>query len=128
MPERVILWLSREASRSCEGFIGPKAASLCTLRRLGIRVPPCFFVTTTAFRTHIEASGLHGKISLLLDELDTQPDRIQRILVEIRRLIVEVGLDVGLQEQIAAAYKRLKTAVVAVRSSATAEVEPPGRD
>jgi len=115
--EKIVLWLARTLPVSCQGLIGPKAASLCTLRRLGMKVPPCFFVTTTAFREHLEANGLRSQIAARLEQT---PEATE----EIRRIIAEAPLTGPLREQIAAACSQLGAAVVAVRSSATAEDLP----
>jgi phosphohistidine swiveling domain-containing protein len=116
-PEQMILWLDRRLPVSCRALVGPKAASLCALRRLRMKVPPCFFVTTRAFREHLEANGLRPQIALLA--ASTQPT-----LEETRQLIAWAPLMDSLRGQITTAYERLGAATVAVRSSATAEDLP----
>jgi len=113
----MILWLNKRPEQADRQLIGPKAASLCTLRRLGVKVPPCFFVTTVAFGEHLDANGLHPQIAARLDKM---PAAIE----EIRQLMARASLTDSLRERIAAAYARLGAAVVAVRSSATAEDLP----
>jgi phosphoenolpyruvate synthase/pyruvate phosphate dikinase len=98
-------------------WIGPKAASLCTLRGLGMPVPPCFFVMTAAFREHLDVNDLGPQIAARLDKM---PDAIE----EVRQLILRAPLTDALREQIAIAYCQLGAHVVAVRSSATAEDLP----
>jgi phosphohistidine swiveling domain-containing protein len=120
----MILWLDQRPSASHVAQIGPKAASLCTLRRLGLRVPACFFVTTRAFREHLEAHDLPPRITTLQERLDAQPQDAPGVLEEIRRLIAEPPLTDHLHEQIAAAYNKLGATTVSVRSSATAEDLP----
>ncbi len=115
--EKTILWLMPRLPAPARGLVGPKAVSLCALRRLGMRVPPCFFLTTTAFREHLEANGLRPQISARLDQM---PGAVE----EIRHLIARAPLTDSLREQIAAAYRRLGASTVAVRSSATAEDLP----
>ena len=117
MNEKTILWLSRRLEEADRPLVGPKAAGLCTLRRLGMKVPPCFFVTTTAFAEHLEANGLRPQIAARLDKM---PEPIE----ETRHLITRASLTDSLRERIAAAYRQLGAAVVAVRSSATAEDLP----
>ncbi len=108
---------ARRLSASNGALVGPKAASLCALRRLRMKVPPCFFVTTRAFREHLEANGLHSPIAALAD-------RAEPALEEIRRLIVRSAFADSLRKQITTAYERLGARIVAVRSSATAEDLP----
>jgi phosphohistidine swiveling domain-containing protein len=120
----IILWLDKRLPASDANRIGPKAASLCTLRRLGLRVPACFFLTTQAFREHLEAHDLPPRIAALQERLKAQPPDAPGVLAEIRRLVIEPPLTGPLCEQIAAAYTRLGAATVSVRSSATAEDLP----
>ena len=117
MPEEAIRWLSRRTPELCKSLIGPKAASLCTLRRLGMRVPACFFVTTAAFAEHLDANGLRPQIAARLDKMPVAVE-------EIRGLIAHASVTDSTREQIAAAYHRLAASVVSVRSSATAEDLP----
>jgi phosphohistidine swiveling domain-containing protein len=124
MSEKMILWLDRKLLGSYRALVGPKAAGLCTLHGLGMKVPRCFFLTTLAFREHLSADGLRSQITSLVDRLDAQPGSTQPILEEIRRLIIGSPLVDCVREQITAAYGQLGAGTVAVRSSATAEDLP----
>jgi phosphohistidine swiveling domain-containing protein len=117
MNETTILWPDARSRSAPRELIGPKAAGLCALRGLGMEVPPCFFVTTTAVREHSEANGLGRQMAA---RVDSRPGALE----EIRRLITRAPLREALREQIATAYERLGAEVVAVRSSATAEDLP----
>ena len=117
MNETTILWPDARSRSGARELIGPKAASLSALRGLGLKVPPCFFVTTAAFREHSEANGLGRQMAA---RVDSRPGALE----EIRRLITRAPLIEALREQIAAAYDRLGATIVAVRSSATAEDLP----
>lgn len=121
---RVILWPSSRLGQADRQLIGPKAASLSTLGRLGVRVPRCFFVTTLAFRQGLDADGRSSRIAALADRLVEQSAGTAAILDEIQQLILQVPLPDRLREQIAAAYDRLGANPVVVRSSATAEDLP----
>lgn len=123
--DKSILWLERGSPSTADrGLVGPKATGLCTLRGLGLAVPPCFFVTTAAFREHLDAHGLTSQIASQLAGLANQPERTPSALDEIRQFINHAPLGDRLRDQIAAAYDRLGTRAVAVRSSATAEDLP----
>jgi len=124
MSEKVIWWPDASVRALERDAIGPKGASLCTLRRLGLRVPRCFFVTTAAFRSHLDAHGLRACVALRLGDLNSQPDKVPGVLEEIRQLFAQATMADSLREQIAAAYARLRAPTVAVRSSATAEDLP----
>ncbi len=117
MNETTILWPDAQSRSVPRELVGPKAASLCTLRGLGFKVPPCFFVTTAAFRAHLDANGLRPQIAARLGKT---PETTE----ETRRIITRAPLMSSLREEVAAAYDRLGAAVVAVRSSATAEDLP----
>jgi len=121
---KVVIWLRKKPASSDGDRIGPKAVGLCTLHKLGVRVPPCFFLTATAFRSHLEAGGLPPRIASLLDEIAAQPQTVRSALEEIRRAVVRASLPEDLRERIAAAYGRLAAPAAAVRSSATAEDLP----
>jgi phosphohistidine swiveling domain-containing protein len=113
MEETGILWPGPLRWPAEKGLIGPKAASLCTLRRLRLRIPPCFFVTTAAFKRHLDADGLRSQLRMPQERLE-----------EIRKDIVRLPMAEDLREEITSAYHRLGAGVVAVRSSATAEDLP----
>ncbi len=119
--QETILRLGRRLPARLETLIGPKAASLCRLRGLGMKVPPCFFVTMMAFREHLRSGNLRSQIAACLD---ARPDRLRTTLEQIRKLIVGTPLTDCLRGQIEAAYHRLGADAVAVRSSATAEDLP----
>jgi len=119
MTDKAVLWLEPKLPVSQVSLVGPKAASLCTLRGLGLAVPPCFFVTTEVFKPHLDANGLSAQIASLLEGRNT-PSALE----EIRRLVIRAPLAENLCEQLAAAYRRLGAGTVAVRSSATAEDLP----
>ncbi len=115
--EKVVLWLNKWPDRTDQQLIGPKATSLCTLHRLGLKVPSCFFLTTRAFRASLDANGLGPQITAQLNKTPEVPE-------EIRQIIAQAPLTGPLREQIAAAYNQLGATPVAVRSSATAEDLP----
>ncbi|MEN6428464.1 MAG: PEP/pyruvate-binding domain-containing protein [Phycisphaerales bacterium] len=117
MDERAIYWLNGRLSAANRDLIGPKAASLCMLRELGMRVPPGFFVATTAFSAHLDANDLRSRIVSLSS---SGPSGIG----DIRQLIAGAPLADSVRRQIATAYNTLGASVVAVRSSATAEDLP----
>ena len=113
----------RLSASDCRG-IGPKAQGLGALVRLGLRVPPAFFVTVGAFRDHLDANGLGPRIASLAGRIEAHPDRTQSVLEDIRQRVVRAPLAESLRGQLDAAYERLGTPAVTVRSSATAEDLP----
>lgn len=122
--QETIVWLDKRLPGRLSTPVGPKAASLCRLRRLGVKVPSGFFVTTVAFREHLRTGDLQGRIGSLLDRLDAQLDSVRPVLEQVRRLIVASPLADHLRGQIEVAYHRLDAEAVAVRSSANVEDLP----
>ena len=122
----IIFWLNKRLSAAADCSIGPKAVSLCALRRLGLRVPRCFFVTTDAFREHVQNRWIETQITSLLDSLDAHAESTESVIGRIRDLIAKAPLVHDIEDGIVTAYHQLGAATVAVRSSATAE-DLPGR-
>ena len=112
----IIFWLNKRLSAAADGSIGPKAVSLCALRRLGLRVPRCFFVTTDAFREHVQSRRIETQIRSLLDRLEERPESTPSVLDRIRDLIAKASLVHDIEDGIATAYHQLGAATVAVRS------------
>jgi phosphohistidine swiveling domain-containing protein len=96
--------------------VGGKGASLATLRRAGLPVPPGFHVTTAAYRRFVAHHGLQEGI---LDAAGTA-DGAARIAA----LFAAHDVPDEIAAPIRAAYAALGSPAVAVRSSATAEDLP----
>jgi pyruvate, water dikinase len=114
--------------------VGGKNASLGEmigeLAHAGVRVPPGFATTATAFRDFLKDGELDFRIAKRLEKLD--PDDVNALAragSEIRQWIVDAPLQPALRDAIVAAYHALSREAgdetsVAVRSSATAEDLP----
>jgi phosphohistidine swiveling domain-containing protein len=96
--------------------VGGKGASLATLRRAGLPVPPGFHVTTAAYRRFVAHHGLQEGI---LDAAGTV-DGAARIAA----LFAAHDVPDEIAAPIRRAYAALGSPAVAVRSSATAEDLP----
>ena len=48
-----------------EAMVGAKAVGLSLLKKIGLTVPRFFCITTVAFREHLEANKLVGKIETI---------------------------------------------------------------
>ncbi len=115
-------------------LVGGKNASLGEMVRelasKGVKVPNGFAVTAEAFRFFIREAKLDQVIRTTLADLNTQDMANLRARGHaVRQAIRTATLPVGLQEQIAEAYRQLqgdqaRPLDVAVRSSATAEDLP----
>ena len=90
---------------------GGKGANLGELTRAGVPVPPGFVLTTAAYRTYVDRSGIGDEI-LATVARDDAADRI--------RALFTAPIPEALADELRAARAELGPAV-AVRSSATAE-------
>lgn len=107
---------------------GGKGASLGELLRAGVRVPPGFVVTTTAFRDAIAMLDQGGALETRISELDADDaDALAATTAQLRELICAAPLPAELAQAVTSAYESLCAEAgqhalpVAVRSSATGE-------
>jgi pyruvate,water dikinase len=104
---------------------GGKGASLARLATAGLPVPPGFVVTSAAFATFLEASGLVATVRTLLRRVDPQQRRqLEAVAAQIQQAIGAAPLPLELDAAVAGAYAELghgEPIAVAVRSSAVAE-------
>lgn len=115
--------------------VGGKNASLGEMIReltpAGIQVPDGFAVTADAYRAFLRYNELDSQIADILRGLNTEDvNDLMRRTGQIRRLILRGEFPPEMEAEIVAAYQALsqryqmKSADVAVRSSATAEDLP----
>ncbi|MCW2643914.1 MAG: pyruvate, water dikinase [Pseudonocardiales bacterium] len=127
---RNVIWFDTFSAdeRAC---LGGKSASLGELMNAGLPVPPGFAVTTHAFRSAREGSGVVEAIRARLDGLD--PSDVHDVTTRaaaVRELIMSWPLPEPIGAEIRAAYQQLCEQIqvadvpVAVRSSATSEDSP----
>jgi pyruvate,water dikinase len=95
--------------------VGGKGASLATLRRAGLPVPPGFHVTTAAYRRFVADHELQDRIVAAATTGDS---------AAIAALFAAHEVPDEIAAPIRAAYTALGAPAVAVRSSATAEDLP----
>jgi pyruvate, water dikinase len=105
-------------------LVGGKGASLGELMRAGMRVPPGFVVTTTAFEAALAAIDPDGAIRRQIERL-TASDlaAITAAADSIRERFMGAALPAAISAAVSAAYQVLAAPAlpVAVRSSATSE-------
>jgi len=125
-----ILWFE-EVGKGEVGEVGGKNASLGELIKAGVKVPPGFAVTTSAYREFLRETGIEERIGEILSSLEVEEtEALQKASEEIRGLIEGATLPPGIRQEIEKGYgelcKRLgkERVPVAVRSSATAEDLP----
>ena len=105
--------------------VGPKAASLIKLNRIGLAVPSGFCIVASVYREHLEANGLVSRIESVVGQLaDLQTEGAIRVLSRLREAIIGAPMIDSVKEAIEKHYRMLGVDRVAVRSSATAEDLP----
>jgi pyruvate,water dikinase len=127
-----VLWFS-DIKKEDVPIVGGKGANLGEMFNIGLPVPPGFVVTTFAFKKFLDVNGLWDKIIQILKNTDIEDyDSLKKASEMIQSLIVSSKIPEDIEKEIIRAYKQLslfddtplhikKDALVAVRSSATAE-------
>lgn len=111
-----------ELSKKDTGIAGGKGASLGEMMRAGIPVPPGFVVLASAFNKFLEETDLDVEIEALLRKINHKDiNSVERTSVQVRDLIENVEFPKDLAFEALSQFSKLKSAYVAVRSSATAE-------
>ena len=111
-----------EISKKDVGIAGGKGASLGEMTQVKIPVPPGFVILSSAFDRFLEETDLLQDIQAQLDKVNYRDtNSVDRASNVIRDLIHDVKFPNDLKKEILSAFKKLKTKLVAVRSSATAE-------
>src|SRR5579872_1411233 len=128
MTKKLLVWFD-EVGKEDVGLVGGKGANLGEMLKNGFPVPNGFIVTAEAYRLFIKENNLQTKIKHLLEPVDyDNPKSIDKASKAIKKVIVSGKIDKELVNEIFKYYKKLgatfKDALVAVRSSATAEDLP----
>ena len=125
-----ILWF-KEIHKTDISEVGGKGANLGEMYNLGIPVPNGFVVTSSAYQHFVKKNELNSQIKKILSTYDIdRPDQLQQASIKIKRLVKKAPIPEEIALDIIKAYHRLsghgglKSASVAVRSSATAEDLP----
>ncbi len=120
-----ILWLE-EIRKDDILSVGGKGASLGEMASIGLPVPQAFVVTAQAFRHFLVETGLEDSLYSILEGLDVDENNaLESAAGKAKDLILSVPMPGYLVEEIRSAYESLGSdAIVAVRSSATAEDLP----
>jgi len=101
---------------------GGKGASLGEMTQVGIPVPPGFVVLAASFEQFLKETDLDVEVQAALDTVDHQDINSVEIASEkIRALIAAAKFPEDIAAEVTTQFKVLGAALVAVRSSATAE-------
>lgn len=119
----------REVDKDDVALVGGKGANLGEMIRNGFPVPDGFIVTSRAYFLFLRENNLTTKIKHLLKTANFEKhDSLVQVSKHIKNEIIKSQMSEDLVDQIFKEYKKLggvfKDALVAVRSSATAEDLP----
>jgi len=122
--------LFKEVDKEDIPLVGGKGANLGEMTRAGFPVPNGFIVTSAAYFHFLEITGIKATIDELLSKCDvSKQNELQETSDKIRHLVMRQEFPEDISEVVLPAYFNmdkgiLKHAIVAVRSSATAEDLP----
>lgn len=125
-----IAWF-RDIRKEDLSLVGGKGANLGELFNAEIPVPDGFVVTVNAYFDFIRETNLEIQIRNIIESTNIQnPPELQEASSRIKKLVIQTPIPEKIALQIMKAYNKLsslgglKQALVAVRSSATAEDLP----
>ncbi|MCX6815879.1 MAG: phosphoenolpyruvate synthase [Candidatus Aenigmarchaeota archaeon] len=123
MPKYIIFF--KDIRRKDVAKVGGKTSSLGEMFSIGLPVPNGFAITADAYRYFITFNKLDKRIRQIVKKADIKNVRsLHAAGSEIRKLIEGSKFPKDMEKEITAAYKKLGSKYVAVRSSATAEDLP----
>ena len=126
--QKNILWFN-QADKEDIALVGGKGANLGEMASFDIPVPEGFVVTSKAYFDFLRENKLELKIKDVLEKINPQdPQSFNEISGKIKKLILGGKISPQLAKEIIDNYLKLggllKNALVAIRSSATAEDLP----
>lgn len=124
----LVLWFSEVDKRDIP-LVGGKGANLGEMTKAGFPVPNGFIVTANAYYKFLNENNLPTKIKHLLNTANYEKaDSLVQVSTHIKKYIIDGEVSEELSTEVFRAYRRLsgvmRDALVAVRSSATAEDLP----
>ena len=126
MPTLPVVRFFKDIDKNDTPSVGGKGANLGEMTKAGFPVPNGFAITIDAYDRFLEENDIAKKIYEILDVTDVNhPVQLNSASLKIQKLIAESEINQEDSKEIIKAYKKLsglmKKALVAVRSSATAE-------
>ena len=128
-PAQPYILFFKEIDKGDVPIAGGKGANLGEMVQAGFPVPPGFAITVHAYSKFLKENSLDVRIAETLKNLDVNdPAQLQEASKTIKRMIKRGEVPKEVIDKIFPSYKKLsgvlKNALVAVRSSATAEDLP----
>ena len=129
MPSRPLTVFFKEIDKGDIALVGGKGANLGEMANAGFPVPNGFAITVEAYDLFLEENNLLSEVTRILKTIDhNDPAQLEGAARKIQNLIVKGKIPQAVISEVAKSYSRLsgvfKKALVAVRSSATAEDLP----
>lgn len=129
MPHNSTIYWFSEIDKDDIPLVGGKGANLGEMTRAGFPVPNGFALTSQTYFRFLKENNLTTKINHLLATINyDRTDSLHQVSGHIKKLIVEGDIPDDVIQEIFTAYRKLggalSDALVAVRSSATAEDLP----
>jgi pyruvate,water dikinase len=116
-----VRWFT-DVSLSDTDSVGGKGANLGEMTRAGLPVPPGFVVTSQAYLSALDASGVRAGLAAAIAGMDPDdPASLERTSSLASDLVRSAALPDWLVQQLLDAYRQLSSESVAVRSSGTNE-------
>ena len=129
MPPKFVVWFN-EVDKEDIPLVGGKGANLGEMTKAGFPVPNGFIVTSAAYKHFLDVTHLRSKIETALHNLNVSDSKaLDHVSKTVRDLITGSEFPREIANEVITAYFKLdeglvKHALVAVRSSATAEDLP----
>lgn len=112
----------KEIGRNDAHLAGGKGASLGEMTQAKLPVPPGFVILAESFDYFVEKAGLEKQIEAELKKVKPNKQAtVDKASEVIRKLILDAKMPEEIKKEAEAQFKKLGAALVAVRSSATAE-------
>jgi pyruvate,water dikinase len=126
--EKPIVWF-KDVDKDDVGLVGGKGANLGEMAKAGFLLPPGFIVTSGAYFDFLESNNFPLQIKRILEPCNIQdPPQLNEASARIKALIKRGKIPDKLAKLIIQYYEKLggllRSCLVAVRSSATAEDLP----
>lgn len=129
MTQQYVAWF-KDIDKGDIETVGGKGANLGEMYEAGFPVPNGFVVTVSAYKAFLDSSGIQSSIEEALHGLDVSDSRkLNAAALKVQHLITRSAFPEEIARDIIKAYFKLggsslRHALVAVRSSATAEDLP----
>ncbi len=126
--KKYVAWF-KDVDKDDLNMVGGKGANLGEMTQAGFPVPNGFIVTSYAYYQFLDEDNLRGEIHDVLSPVDVNDtDALEKVATKVQNIIIRAKFPKEVAKDVLDAYFTLsgpmKNAVVAVRSSATAEDLP----